>query len=116
MNLAASDRNGLSARGGIPSRFVLHVNARIRDGDVIQTDRSGSLRYDLVTLRAFVRCWNTQKQAWFSAYLPSLPVAGEDGTLNERMKSRPLARDHSGKDWLGDACTGLVGLHGDAGR
>lgn len=75
MNLAASDRNGLSARGGIPSRFVLHVNARIRDGDVIQTDRSGSLRYDLVTLRAFVRCLEYAKTSMVFR-VPSIVTGG----------------------------------------
>jgi D-alanyl-D-alanine carboxypeptidase/D-alanyl-D-alanine-endopeptidase (penicillin-binding protein 4) len=49
-------------------------------------------RRDLVTPRAFVAVLQyAQKQPWFSAYFASLPVAGEDGTLNERMKEPPLA-------------------------
>jgi PBP4 family serine-type D-alanyl-D-alanine carboxypeptidase len=32
-----------------------------------------------------------QKQTWFPAYYASLPVAGVDGTLNERMKNAGLA-------------------------
>jgi serine-type D-Ala-D-Ala carboxypeptidase/endopeptidase (penicillin-binding protein 4) len=73
-----------------PATF--YAKAGIADGDVIQTDGSGLSRHDLVTPRAFVAVLEyAQKQAWFPAYLASLPTAGEDGTLNERMKSPPLA-------------------------
>ena len=73
-----------------PAAF--YAKAGIRDGDVIQTDGSGLSRHDLVTPRAFVALLEyAQKQAWFPAFLASLPVAGEDGTLNERMKLAPLA-------------------------
>jgi D-alanyl-D-alanine carboxypeptidase/D-alanyl-D-alanine-endopeptidase (penicillin-binding protein 4) len=72
-----------------PTTFYAKVG--IRDGDVIQTDGSGLSRHDLVTPRAFVALLAyAQKQSWFPAYLASLPVAGEDGTLNERMKAPPL--------------------------
>ena len=64
----------------------------LRTGDVIQTDGSGLSRHDLVTPRAFVAVLEyAQKQPWFPAYLASLPVAGEDGTLNERMKVARMA-------------------------
>jgi len=73
-----------------PAAF--YAKAGIREGDVIQTDGSGLSRHDLVTPRALVALLEyAQKQAWFPAYLASLPVAGEDGTLNERMKLAPLA-------------------------
>jgi serine-type D-Ala-D-Ala carboxypeptidase/endopeptidase (penicillin-binding protein 4) len=73
-----------------PAAF--YAKAGIADGDVIQTDGSGLSRHDLVTPRAFVAVLEyAQKQAWFPAYLASLPLAGEDGTLNERMKAPPLA-------------------------
>jgi len=58
---------------------------------VIQTDGSGLSRHDLVTPRAFVAVLAyARKQAWFPEFLASLPVAGADGTLNERMKEPPL--------------------------
>jgi len=61
-------------------------------GDVVQTDGSGLSRHDLVTPLAFVALLSyAQKQAWFPSFLASLPVAGADGTLNERMKEPPLA-------------------------
>jgi D-alanyl-D-alanine carboxypeptidase/D-alanyl-D-alanine-endopeptidase (penicillin-binding protein 4) len=71
---------------------AFYLKAGIPDGDVIQTDGSGLSRHDLVTPRAFVTLLAyAQKQVWFPAFLGSLPVAGADGTLNERMKEPPLA-------------------------
>jgi len=71
---------------------AFYAKAGIPIGDVIQTDGSGLSRHDLVTPRAFVALLAyAQKQAWFPAFLASLPVAGADGTLNERMKDPPLA-------------------------
>jgi len=72
---------------------AFYAKAGIPEGDVIQTDGSGLSRRDLVTPRALVAVLNyAEKQAWFPAYLASLPVAGQDGTLDERMKTAPLAR------------------------
>jgi D-alanyl-D-alanine carboxypeptidase/D-alanyl-D-alanine-endopeptidase (penicillin-binding protein 4) len=72
---------------------AFYAKAGIAEGDVIQTDGSGLSRHDLVTPRAFVALLEyAQKQPWFPDFLASLPVAGEDGTLNERMKEPPLAR------------------------
>jgi D-alanyl-D-alanine carboxypeptidase/D-alanyl-D-alanine-endopeptidase (penicillin-binding protein 4) len=73
-----------------PEEFYLR--AGIPDGDVVQTDGSGLSRHDMVTPRAFVDLLEfAQKQAWFQAYYASLPVAGADGTLNERMKNSVMA-------------------------
>ena len=66
--------------------------AGIAPDDVVQTDGSGLSRRDLVTPRAFVAVLQyAQRQPWFAAYYDSLPVAGTDGTLNERMKSAGIA-------------------------
>lgn len=44
-------------------------------------------RHDLVTPRALVALLlYAHKQSWFPVYFGSLPVAGIDGTLNDRMK------------------------------
>jgi serine-type D-Ala-D-Ala carboxypeptidase/endopeptidase (penicillin-binding protein 4) len=57
-------------------------------GDVVQTDASGLSRHDLVTPRAIgVLLKYAQAQPWFAAYFASLPVAGVDGTLEDRMKN-----------------------------
>jgi len=69
-----------------PKEF--YVNAGIAPDDVVQADGSGLSRHDLVTPRALVTLLEyAQKQAWFPEYYASLPVAGADGTLNERMKN-----------------------------
>ncbi len=73
-----------------PSDF--YTAAGIAPGDVIQTDASGLSRHDLVTPRAIVTMLSfAQKQSWFGTYYASLPVAGVDGTLEDRMKNTPAA-------------------------
>jgi D-alanyl-D-alanine carboxypeptidase/D-alanyl-D-alanine-endopeptidase (penicillin-binding protein 4) len=65
-----------------------YATAGIPPGDVVQTDGSGLSRHDLVTPRAVVALLlYAQKQPWFRAYFESLPVAGIDGTLEDRMKN-----------------------------
>ena len=71
---------------------AFYAKAGIPDGDVVQTDGSGLSRHDLVTPRAFVALLEyAQKQAWFPSFYASLPVAGVDGTLNERMKNAGIS-------------------------
>jgi D-alanyl-D-alanine carboxypeptidase/D-alanyl-D-alanine-endopeptidase (penicillin-binding protein 4) len=73
-----------------PAEFYAKVG--IAPDDVVQTDGSGLSRHDLVTPRAFVTLLQyAQKQPWFLAYFASLPVAGADGTLNERLKNEKAA-------------------------
>jgi D-alanyl-D-alanine carboxypeptidase/D-alanyl-D-alanine-endopeptidase (penicillin-binding protein 4) len=65
-----------------------YAAAGIAPDDVIQTDASGLSRHDLVTPRAVVNLLSfAQKQSWFGFYYASLPVAGTDGTLEDRMKN-----------------------------
>jgi len=66
--------------------------AGIADGDVVLSDGSGLSRKDLVTPRAIVHLLRyASTQPWGEIYRSSLPVAGEDGTLSERMKNTAAA-------------------------
>jgi serine-type D-Ala-D-Ala carboxypeptidase/endopeptidase (penicillin-binding protein 4) len=65
-----------------------YASAGIDPDDVIQSDASGLSRHDLVTPRAIAAVLQfAQKQPWFQTYYDSLPVAGVDGTLEDRMKN-----------------------------
>jgi D-alanyl-D-alanine carboxypeptidase/D-alanyl-D-alanine-endopeptidase (penicillin-binding protein 4) len=64
--------------------------AGIADGDVVLSDGSGLSRKDLVTPRAVVQLLRfAATQPWGELYRSTLPVAGEDGTLSDRMKNTP---------------------------
>ena len=66
--------------------------AGIVDGDVVLSDGSGLSRKDLVTPRAVVQLLRyAASQPWGELYRSTLPVAGEDGTLSDRMKNTPAA-------------------------
>jgi D-alanyl-D-alanine carboxypeptidase/D-alanyl-D-alanine-endopeptidase (penicillin-binding protein 4) len=66
--------------------------AGIADGDVVLSDGSGLSRKDLVTPRSVVQLLRyAATQPWGELYRSTLPVAGEDGTLSERMKSTAAA-------------------------
>jgi D-alanyl-D-alanine carboxypeptidase/D-alanyl-D-alanine-endopeptidase (penicillin-binding protein 4) len=65
-----------------------YAAAGIAPGDVIQTDGSGLSRHDLVTPRAIVTLLKyARTQPWFAPYFASLPVAGVDGTLEDRLRT-----------------------------
>jgi D-alanyl-D-alanine carboxypeptidase/D-alanyl-D-alanine-endopeptidase (penicillin-binding protein 4) len=82
-------------------------SAGIADGDVVLSDGSGLSRKDLVTPRAVVQLLRyAAKQPWGNLYRSTLPEAGEDGTLSERMKNTPAAARIFAK-------TGTIG-HGNA--
>ena len=62
--------------------------AGIAPGDVVQEDASGLSRHDLVTPRAIAALLKyAEAQTWFAPYFASLPVAGVDGTMEDRMKN-----------------------------
>jgi D-alanyl-D-alanine carboxypeptidase/D-alanyl-D-alanine-endopeptidase (penicillin-binding protein 4) len=84
-----------------------YKSAGIADGDVVLSDGSGLSRKDLVTPRAVVQLLRyAAGQPWGELYRSTLPVAGEDGTLSDRMKNTPAANKIFAK-------TGTIG-HGNA--
>jgi serine-type D-Ala-D-Ala carboxypeptidase/endopeptidase (penicillin-binding protein 4) len=73
-----------------PQQF--YAKAGIGPDDVVQTDGSGLSRHDMVTPRALVTLLQyAAKQPWFPDFYLSLPIAGVDGTLNERMTDTAIA-------------------------
>lgn len=69
-----------------------YLSAGVAEGDITLSDGSGLSRKDLVTPRAVVQLLRyAAEQPWAELYRDSLPVAGEDGTLTDRMKGAPAA-------------------------
>jgi D-alanyl-D-alanine carboxypeptidase/D-alanyl-D-alanine-endopeptidase (penicillin-binding protein 4) len=87
--LAAREKSGATTReDAVKFAADFYKAAGIADGDVVLTDGSGLSRRDLVTPRAIVQLLNyAATQPWGEIYRSSLPIAGEDGTLSERMKN-----------------------------
>jgi len=87
--LAAHEKSGAAAReDAVKFAADFYKAAGIADGDVVLTDGSGLSRRDLVTPRAIVQLLNyAATQSWGEIYRSSLPIAGEDGTLSDRMKN-----------------------------
>ena len=66
--------------------------AGIADGDALLADGSGLSRESLVTPQAVVTLLEfISRQPWADAFLSTLSVAGEDGTLENRMKGTSAA-------------------------
>jgi len=85
---AAQDCSALTSEDYATFAAKLYAEAGIAAGDVVQSDGSGLSRHDLATPRAFVTLLAyAEKQKWFPAFYDSLPVAGADGTLEDRLKN-----------------------------
>jgi serine-type D-Ala-D-Ala carboxypeptidase/endopeptidase (penicillin-binding protein 4) len=66
--------------------------AGVPAGGALLTDGSGLSREDLVTPRAVVALLAyASRQSWGQLFRSTLPIAGEDGTLIDRMKATPAA-------------------------
>lgn len=85
------EKTGLgSTAAGLQVERDFLAAAGIADGDVVLSDGSGLSRDDLVTPRAVVALLRyAARQPWGPDFLSTLPVAGVDGTLEDRMKDTP---------------------------
>jgi serine-type D-Ala-D-Ala carboxypeptidase/endopeptidase (penicillin-binding protein 4) len=89
LRLASYQKTGASTtEDALKFAAEFFTKAGIADGDVVMSDASGLSRKDLVTPRAVVQILRyAATQPWGEVYRSSLPVAGEDGTLSDRMKN-----------------------------
>lgn len=94
-----------SSEAGVEVLRAWLSNAGINPDDVAVRDGSGLSRSNLVTPQAVVELLKfAQKQPWGELFRDSLPVAGLDGTLKERMKDQPTrARVRAKTGTLSDA-------------
>jgi D-alanyl-D-alanine carboxypeptidase/D-alanyl-D-alanine-endopeptidase (penicillin-binding protein 4) len=81
-----------SADAALKFEQDFRVGIGLKEDDVVMTDGSGLSRKDMVSPQSEVSLlrWVTE-QPWAATFRSVLPVAGEDGTLMDRMKNTPAA-------------------------
>jgi serine-type D-Ala-D-Ala carboxypeptidase/endopeptidase (penicillin-binding protein 4) len=87
LRTAAREKTGdSSADAAIKFEEDFRNGIGITDADAIMSDASGLSRKDMVTPESEVMLlrW-AAKQPWFEIFRTSLPIAGVDGTLTDRM-------------------------------
>jgi serine-type D-Ala-D-Ala carboxypeptidase/endopeptidase (penicillin-binding protein 4) len=108
-----------SADAALQFEQDFRVGIGLKEDDVVMTDASGLSRKDLVSPQSEVALlrWVTE-QPWATTFRSVLPVAGEDGTLMDRMKNTPAAGNVSAKtgslthvDSLAGYATSTRGAH-----
>ena len=92
--------------------------AGIADGDAVLVDGSGLSRQNLVSPRAVVQMLAyASQQPWGGSFRSTLPIAGEDGTLEDRLKGTPAAGRLHAKTGSLEHVRGISGyattLHGE---
>lgn len=93
LRAVAREKLGLgSTAAGLKVEQDFRRAAGIPDGDVVLSDGSGLARDDLVTPRAMVMLLRyAARQPWGRDFASTLPIAGVDGTLTDRMKNSAAA-------------------------
>jgi serine-type D-Ala-D-Ala carboxypeptidase/endopeptidase (penicillin-binding protein 4) len=120
LRAAARQKTGdPSADAALQFEQDFRVGIGLKENDVVMSDASGLSRKDLVSPQSEVSLlrWATE-QPWAATFRSVLPVAGEDGTLMDRMKNTPAAGNVSAKtgsithvDSLAGYATSTRGAH-----
>lgn len=94
------------------------ANAGVDDSEFFFYDGSGMSTEDKITPRAFTRLLSyASKQPWGAAWRETLPVAGVDGTLDNRLKDSALRKRMWAKTGTLDEVNALAGyITTDSGR
>ncbi|MGH9745803.1 MAG: D-alanyl-D-alanine carboxypeptidase/D-alanyl-D-alanine endopeptidase [Candidatus Acidiferrales bacterium] len=89
LRAVAREKTGIgSTEIGLKLEQDFLKSAGIADGDAVLTDGSGLSGDNLVTPRAVVVLLQyINRQPWGADFLATLPIAGVDGTLEDRMKN-----------------------------
>jgi D-alanyl-D-alanine carboxypeptidase/D-alanyl-D-alanine-endopeptidase (penicillin-binding protein 4) len=93
LRVAAKEKIGaMTIEDALPFAESWRDAAGLPAGGALLTDGSGLSREDLVTPRAVVALLEyASRQSWGELFRSTLPVAGEDGTLADRMKATPAS-------------------------
>lgn len=119
LRLAAKEKGGAEILDDA-LKFAQQFRAGIgiAPDDVVLKDGSGLSRDDLATPESFVQLLEyAARQPWGADFVKTLPVAGEDGTLENRMKGTTAAGRIQAKTGQVDHVEALSGfattLHGE---
>jgi serine-type D-Ala-D-Ala carboxypeptidase/endopeptidase (penicillin-binding protein 4) len=93
LRTVAREKTGVGTTdAGVVIEHNFFKSIGIADGDVVLADGSGLSRQNLITPRATAQVLEyAANQPWGEGYISTLPVAGEDGTLEDRMKGTAAA-------------------------
>ncbi|MGH9702209.1 MAG: D-alanyl-D-alanine carboxypeptidase/D-alanyl-D-alanine endopeptidase [Candidatus Acidiferrales bacterium] len=93
LRAVAREKTGVgSTEAGLKVEQDFLKSAGVPEGEVLLEDGSGLTRDNLVTPRAMITLLRyISAQPWGAAYISTLPIAGKDGTLENRLKHTPAA-------------------------
>jgi serine-type D-Ala-D-Ala carboxypeptidase/endopeptidase (penicillin-binding protein 4) len=101
----------LQAAGGPPGVHAQLTSWGIEDGSVVVADGSGLSRYNMATAASFVailtRVYRTEQLR--GPFETSLPIAGRDGTLDDRMRGTAAEGNAHAKTGAFSNARGLSG-------
>lgn len=111
LRTVAKEKTGIgSTDNGLEVEQAFLKSVGIADGDVMLEDGSGLSQGNLVTPRAVTQLLEyASHQPWGEAFRSTLPIAGQDGTLDRRMQNTPAAGRIHAKTGTLERVRGLSG-------